>query len=123
MASAIKDFQSVIYLILGAIGVTVFFVSMNDLILHINSITSVITFQSLGNWLYWVFTLGLVFFIVFFYMFFKMTQDTRRFEELINSNSKQTFVTNLKELEKLSRALGRKYSVELSEAKQRWKVK
>lgn len=123
MASAVKNYQLPIYLVLGAIGVTILFVSTNDLILHVNSIKSLITFQSLGNWLYWIFALGLLLAMVFLYMFYKIIQDTKKFEKLINSNSKQNFVTNLKELEKLSRSLGRKYAIELGRAKQRWKVK
>ena len=123
MASAIRDYQSFIYLVLGAVGVTILFVSINDLIIHNASISSAITFQPLGNWLYWVFAIGLVFALVFFYMFFKIIDDTKKFERLINSSSKQSFVTNLKDLEKLSKTLGRKYSLELKQTKQKWKVK
>lgn len=120
MSSKIREYQSFLYLLGGAIGVAMFVLTSNELIFNSSALPRLST---LGNWGYWVFTLGLLMMIVFFYMYYKVLRDTRKFEDLINSESKNAFSKNLRELESISKRLGPRYISELKGAKEKWKLR
>lgn len=120
MSSKIREFQSFLYILGAAIGVVLFVLTSNELIFNSTALPRL---TSLGNWGYWVFTLSLIMMVVFFYFYYKVIRDARRFEELINSESKNIFSKNLKELEKISRKLGPRYVSELRSTKEKWKIR
>lgn len=120
MTSKIREYQSFLYLLGAAVGVVLFALTSNELIFKSSLLPG---FSFLGNWSYWVFTLGLIMMIVFFYLYYKVLSDTKKFQNLINSESKSIFSKNLRELERISRKLGPRYIHELRNAKNRWKVK
>lgn len=124
MASSWRENQSVIYLVLMALGVVLLVITINDLVIKSSGvIQSGFTLLALGNWEYWVFALALFIAAIFAYYFVKVTNDTKKFNELIKSSSKHSFVKNLKELQKISRTLGPKYQAELQKSMDKWKVK
>ncbi|WP_393971050.1 DUF3198 domain-containing protein [Oxyplasma meridianum] len=124
MAFHIKDFQTYIYIILMAIGLTLFVISSNDLIFGNKVlIDNGITFKSAGPWNYWIFTLGIIMTILFVYLYAKTMRDVSKFRQLVESDSKYGFIKNIKELEAISQRLGTTYKERLAEAKERWKIK
>ncbi len=120
MTSKLREFQSFLYILGAAIGVVLFVLTSNELIFKNSALPSL---SYLGNWGYWVFTLGLVMMIVFFYLYYKVISDTKKFQELINSESKNIFSKNLRDLERLSKKLGPRYVAELKSAKEKWKLR
>lgn len=123
MNSKIKEFQSVFFLIGGAVTLTLFVIASDDLIFHSKFfLDNSISFQFTGNWEYWIFALSLSLMAIFFYLYYKVVSDIKKFKKLINSSSKHNFVRNLKELDTIATHLGKRYSTELEETKQKWKV-
>lgn len=120
MTSKVREYQGYLYILGAAIGVVLFVFTSNELIFHSSALPSL---SFLGNWGYWVFTLGLIMVIVFFYLYFKLLKDTRDFQEMINSGSKNQFLKHLKDLNRISRKLGPSYVNELRQTKEKWKVK
>lgn len=123
MSSKIREYQSILYILGAAVALTVFAISANDLIFH-NSflLNNSISLKLVGSWIYWIFAITLTLSGILFYMYYKVVEDIRKFQSLINSSSKHIFIRNLKELEEIARHLGKKYVFELEEKKQRWKV-
>lgn len=120
MTSKIRELQGIIYLFLAAVGVVLFVLTANEYLFNSSFFP---TLNSLGDWGYYIFVLGLVMLLVFFYLFFKVLSDTRSFQSMINSESKQIFTRNLRDLERISKKLGPSYVSELKATKEKWKVK
>ncbi len=120
MTSKIREYQGIIYIFLAAVGVVLFILTSNEYLFNSSLFP---TLTSIGDWGYYVFAVGIVMLIVFFYLFFKLLSDTRTFQSMINSESKQTFTKHLRDLERISRKLGPSYVEELKSTKERWKVK
>ncbi|MEM0155480.1 MAG: DUF3198 domain-containing protein [Thermoplasmataceae archaeon] len=119
-----KDYQFFIYLILLAVSVLILIISMNDVLFHNNSFSAYfMTFSPFGNWVYWIFAAGIIFTIIFFYLFYRVILDMRKFDELVSKGSKFNFVKSLKELRTISKRLGPRYQRLLSEAMEKFKVK
>jgi hypothetical protein len=124
MALRFKDFQTYIYIILMAIGLALFVISSNDLIFGNKAlINNGITFKSAGPWNYWIFTLGIIMTGLFVYLYAKTMSDVSKFRRLMESDSKYSFMKNMKELEAISQRLGTTYKERLTAAKERWKIK
>ena len=123
MERSIRDYQQIIYIVISAVSLIFFIISTNDLLVHNKAIIHAGLTISVGSWIYWVFTVSLIASFVFLYMFFKTVSNLRKFAKLINSPSKQTFVKNLVDLEKLAQSLGTEEKRVLDQAKERWKVK
>ncbi len=121
MERSLRDYQFLIYAILFAISIVVFVISANQLLFHVGLINQ-LSFD-VGYWIYWIFALSLIFAISFLYMLFDIVHKASRFEELINSSSKSIFVKNLKELQYISKRLGKSYVEQLKSAEEKWKVK
>lgn len=120
MTSKIREYQSYLYILGAAIGVVLFIFTSNELIFKNPALPSL---SFLGDWGYWVFTVGLLLMIVFFYLYYKVLSDTKKFQEMISSSSKNLFLKHVRDLEKISRKLGPMYVEELRETKNKWKVK
>ncbi|MEM0158041.1 MAG: DUF3198 domain-containing protein [Thermoplasmataceae archaeon] len=121
---SIREFQAYIYLVFLALGIVLLFITSNDLIFYNTSIyDSGLTFKVAGDWEYWIFALGIVLVMLFAYMYTKITRDYRKFRTILDGNSKQTFVKNLKNLQKIARNLGPRYEEELRRKIEEWKVK
>ncbi len=124
MIQKLREYQFLIYLILTCISTVFFVISANDLVFHNQAlIQGSVTLTFLGNWIYWVITLSFIFALFFFYEVYTIFKDTRTFYKLIQSDSKQTFVKNLRKLEKISRKLGPAFARELKNAKEKWNVR
>lgn len=124
MANSWRQFQTYLYLVFLAVGIVLLLITINDLIIQNASVSGAgFSLKSLGPWEMWVFVLAIILTAAFSYFFFKVTSETKRFTNLIQSSSKHNFVKNLKELEKISRNLGPKYQELLEESMQKWKVK
>ncbi len=124
MASSWREYQSILYLVLLALGVVLLIITVNDLIIkNFAVMDSGFSLIVLGAWEYWVFALGIILAGTFAYYFVKVTNDTKKFNELIKSSSKHSFLKNLRELQKISHSLGPKFETELHEVMNKWKVK
>lgn len=120
MSSKLREYQSFLYILGAAVGVVLFVFTSNEFIFKSSALPRL---TSLGDWGYWVFTLGLVLMIVFFYLYYKVLSDTKKFEKLIRSESKNAFSKNVRELERISSKLGPRYVDELKSTKERWKLR
>lgn len=119
-----KNFKAYIYIVLMAIGLALFVISSNDLLFGNKAlIDNGITFKSAGPWNYWIFTLGIIMTVVFVYLYAKTMNDISKFMRLIESDSKYSFMKNMKELEIISQRLGTIYKERLTAAKEKWKIK
>jgi ABC-type Na+ efflux pump permease subunit len=124
MAFRFKDFQTYIYIVLMAIGLALFIISSNDLIFGNKAlIDNGITFQSVGPWNYWIFTLGIIMTGLFVYLYAKTMSDVSKFRRLMESDSKYSFMKNMKDLEAIAQRLGTTYKERLAAAKEKWKIK
>lgn len=124
MIKKLRDFQSVIYIVIAAVSIIFLVVSANDVIFKNAGISqSGLTLSSAGNWIYWILTASTILTIIFMYLYIHVIASLRKFNELINSHSKQVFVKNLRELERTARVLGSRERKMLKEAREKWKVK
>lgn len=118
-----REYQYYMYLVFTALFLILFLISFNDLVIHYSGISNLVSLTSLGNWLYWVIAISFSLTILFFYYLYRYTNDSKKFYNLINGSSKQTFVKNLKELEIISSRLGPSYVKELEKAKYKWNMR
>lgn len=118
-----REYQYYMYLVFTALFLILFLISFNDLVIHYSGISNLVSLTSLGNWLYWVIAISFSLTILFFYYLYRYTNDSKKFYNLINGSSKQTFVKNLKELEIISSRLGPSYVKELEKAKNKWNMR
>lgn len=124
MLKELKEFQTVIYIVLAAVSIIFLIISGNDLITHNVAIKdSGLTLTSAGNWIYWIFLASVIGTGAFLYLYLHVISSLKKFNTLINSGSKQAFVKNLKELERIVRILGPRERTILREAREKWKVK
>ncbi len=124
MASSWREYQSILYLVLMAIGVVLLILTLNDLVIKNPAVMdSGFSLTVIGNWEYWVFALAIILSGTFAYYFAKVTNDTKKFNRLIKSSSKHSFLQNLRELQKISRSLGPSFETELQKVMNKWKVK
>lgn len=124
MASSWREYQSILYLVLMAVGVVLLILTVNDLIIKNGAVMeSGFSLTVLGTWEYWILALAIIISGTFAYYFTKVTNDTKKFNNLIKSSSKHSFLKNLRELQKISQSLGPKYEAELQQVMNKWKVK
>ncbi|MCL4328201.1 MAG: DUF3198 domain-containing protein [Candidatus Thermoplasmatota archaeon] len=124
MFDKIKEFQFPIYLTVACVSAVFFIVSFNDEVIHNQTlIQDSLTLSSLGDWVYWIFALSFVLAAVFAYETYAVLRDTKSFYRLIRSDSKQNFVKNIKELNRISKKLGGTFREDLDSAKERWNVR
>jgi phosphotransferase system glucose/maltose/N-acetylglucosamine-specific IIC component len=124
MNGNLKNFTLIIYFGILIASVIVWVISANDLLFHYSGLTNnSITFNYLGNWNYWIFTISLVLVLIFAYYTYVWIKEDKKFITMTSSESKQTFVKNLKSLEKIARKHGSRFQSMLNEAKEKWKVR
>ncbi|MCL4332208.1 MAG: DUF3198 domain-containing protein [Candidatus Thermoplasmatota archaeon] len=124
MLGKIREYQFLVYLLLLCVSVLFFIISMNDQVFHNQAlIRGSVTLNSTGSWIYWILALSFIFSLFFGYETYTVLKDTRSFYSLIKSDSKHSFVKNLKELERIAGRLGPMFSDELHTAKEKWKVR
>lgn len=124
MATSWRQYQSYLYLFLMAVGVVLLIMTVNDLIINNTAvIDSGFTLKFMGAWETWLFAIAILIAATFSYYFAKVTSDTKKFHKLLDSSSKQNFVKNLRELQKIARNLGPTYEELLHKSMDKWKVK
>ncbi|HLH86050.1 MAG TPA: DUF3198 domain-containing protein [Thermoplasmataceae archaeon] len=121
---SIREYQAYVYLILMALGVALLLITSNDLIFNNSSVYNAgFTFKGVGDWEYWIFAIAVVLIILFAYLYVKVTREYKSFRRILDGNSKQTFVKNIKKLQKIARSLGPRYQEELERKMESWKVR
>ncbi|MCL4334372.1 MAG: DUF3198 domain-containing protein [Candidatus Thermoplasmatota archaeon] len=120
-----KEFKIPISLVMIAITLFLFIVTVADLFYGLNSLPlNLQTFiTDIGYWRDYVFILSLVGLLYFIYLFLTTVVQRRKFEELIYTDSKATFVKNARELDIISLKLGPTYRKRYEEKKSQLKVK
>jgi hypothetical protein len=120
-----KEFKIPISLVMIAITLFLFIVTVADLFYGLNSLPlNLQTFiTEIGYWRDYVFILSLVGLLYFIYLFLTTVVQRRKFEELIYTDSKATFVKNARELDIISLKLGPTYRKRYEEKKSQLKVK
>lgn len=77
----------------------------------------------LGGWSYYVFVLSLIGFLYFAYVLVSTDLERRKFEELINSDSKATFLKNARDLEVVSKKLGPTFEKRYKDRRDQLRIK
>lgn len=75
-----------------------------------------------GDWKSWILGVSFLGFFISLYYFIDYFKKLKKFKELINSDSKSKFISNIKELEIISYRLGPKYKDQLENKKKYWKI-
>ncbi len=78
---------------------------------------------TLGGWTDYVFVISLIGLLYFSYLLASTVTQRRKFEELITTDSKATFVKNQRDLEVISRKLGPSFEKRFEEKKEQLRVK
>ncbi len=120
----IKEFKIPISLVMIALTLLLFVI----LSVYYFSLSTLPTdFQhfvsTLGNWSYYIFVLSLVGLLYFAYILVSTDIDRRKFEELMNSDSKATFTKNTRDLETVSRKLGPSFVRRFKQKKDQLRIK
>ena len=119
-----KEFKIPISLVMLAITLFIFildviyFFSLGILPLNFQSFLTTI-----GGWIYYIFLLSLVGIIYFAYLLASTVSQRRKFEELIFTDSKATFVKNERDLDVISRKLGPSFRKRYEEKKGQLRVR
>jgi hypothetical protein len=107
-----------IFLILSALGI---FLGDNDTIKNNDFLQSF--FDTLGNYIYWLFIIMLTLTVACAWLFGDLMLKLQKFNELIKTSSKATFVRKQNELEELAWKLGPKYWDMVIERKRKFKIR
>lgn len=119
-----KEFKIPISLVMLAITLFLFVL----LVMYFFSLAILpLSFQSfltsLGGWSYYIFILSLAGFLYFAYLLAVTVSERRKFEELIYSDSKATFVKNARDLDVISTKLGPSFRKRYEEKKSQLRIK
>ncbi len=76
-----------------------------------------------GNWNYWILLLSGLGLMVGGWYFYDTVKKRRKFEDLMETNSRSKFMRNLPELEDIAWYLGKEYEERLEEKKRTLRVK
>ena len=109
---------SLIFLILSSLGI---FIGDLDVIKDNDFLQSF--FNATGNWIYWLFIISITFTIACGWIFGDLVLKLSKFNNLIKTTSKATFVRNQEELELLAWKLGPNYLDILDERKHDFKIR
>ncbi|MGC8561908.1 MAG: DUF3198 domain-containing protein [Thermoplasmata archaeon] len=119
-----KEFKIPISLVMLAVTlfsfilVVIYFFSLGILPINFQSFLT-----ALGGWTYYIFLLSLVGTVYFAYLLASTVSQRRKFEELIFTDSKATFVKNAKDLDMISRKLGPSFRKRFEEKKEQLRVR
>ncbi|MCL5408008.1 MAG: DUF3198 domain-containing protein [Candidatus Thermoplasmatota archaeon] len=119
-----KEFKIPISLVMLAITLFLFVL----LVMYFFNLTILpLSFQSfltsLGGWSYYIFILSLAGFLYFAYLLAVTVSERRKFEELIYSDSKATFVKNERDLDVISAKLGPSFRKRYEEKKSQLRIR
>jgi hypothetical protein len=109
---------SLIFLILSSLGMflgDLDFVKNNEFLQNF--------FDLLGNWIYWLFIIAIMFMIACGWIFGDLVLKLSKFNKLIKTTSKATFVRNQEEIETLAWKLGPKFIDIVDERKHDFKIR
>ena len=118
-----KDKLYIISITISIISLFFFTVSINDLLFGNLVLIHFFSLKSIGAWQYWVLIGSIIIFLYFVYLTYSMIRDMSKFKTLIQSASKKTFISNLPDLERISKRFGTRYDDLLNEAKHKWGIK
>ncbi len=76
-----------------------------------------------GDWNYWILLLSALGLMVGGWYFYDTVKKRRKFEDLMETNSRSKFMRNLPELEEMAWYLGKEYEERLEEKKRTLRVK
>ena len=119
-----KEFKIPISLVMLAMTlflfviVTIKFFSLSTLPVSFQSFLN-----SIGYWAYYIFVLSLAGLLYFAYLLAVTVAQRRKFEELIYTDSKATFVKNARDLDIISRKLGPSFRARYEVKKDQLRVK
>ena len=113
----IKDKLYILYAIVGIVSAFFFVIMFNDLITQNSILISYFNLNKEGNWQYWIFLASSIVFIYSIYMLTSTLNDISRFNNILKTKSKKTFLKNLLLLEKIAKKMGDKYQKKLEDAK------
>jgi hypothetical protein len=120
-----KEFKIPISLVMLAVTLFLFIVTVADFFYGLNSLP--LNLQSfilyIGDWRDYVFILSLAGLLYFIYLFTATVFQRRKFEELIYTDSKATFIKNARELDLISTRLGPSFRKKYEEKKDQFHVK
>jgi len=109
---------SLIFLILSSIGI---FFGEQDFVVKNEFLQNF--FNGIGNWNYWLFIIAITLTIACGYIFGDLMLKLSKFNKLIKTTSKATFVRNQEEIETLAWKLGPKYMDIVDERKQKFRIR
>jgi hypothetical protein len=79
--------------------------------------------NGIGNWIYWLFIITMMFAIICGWIFGDLMIKLSKFNKLVKTTSKATFVRNQDELESLAWKLGPKYIDTVDERKHKFRIR
>ncbi|MCW6158183.1 MAG: DUF3198 domain-containing protein [Thermoplasmatales archaeon] len=119
-----KEFKIPISLVMLAITLFLFAIVV---IKFFSLSTLPVSFQSflnsIGYWAYYIFVLSLAGLLYFAYLLAVTVAQRRKFEELIYTDSKATFVKNARDLDIISKKLGPSFRAKYEVKKDQLRVK
>jgi len=118
-----KDKLFILFAGISVISLIFFIASLNGLLFQNPEISKLINLNKLGSWQYWIIVISVIIFIYFAYETSSYISDIFKFNRMINTESKKTFMKNLPELEGISKRFGGSYKTRLNETKKRWNIK
>ncbi|MCL5874276.1 MAG: DUF3198 domain-containing protein [Candidatus Thermoplasmatota archaeon] len=120
-----KEFKIPISLVMLAVTLFLFIVTVADFFYGLSSLP--LNLQSfilyIGDWRDYVFVLSLAGLLYFIYLLATTVYQRRKFEELIFTDSKATFVKNAKDLDLISIRLGPSFRKKYEEKKSQFRLK
>jgi uncharacterized protein (DUF58 family) len=119
-----KEYKIPISLLMLAISLFMFVIVAID---FFNLTILPVNFQAflttIGGWSYYIFVLALAGVLYFTYMLVTTVYQRRKFEELIFTDSKASFVKNTKDLDLISKRLGPSFRKRYEDKKVQLRVK
>lgn len=120
----IKEFKipiSLVFLAISLFASVIIVIYWFSLAILPTEFTSFINYT--GDWVYYIFALSIIGDGYFTYLFFTTVNSRKKFEELMNTDSKSAFVKNVRDLEIEARKLGPSFKRRLEEKKEQLKIK
>ena len=109
---------SLIFLILSTLGI---FFGDHESVTSNEFLTNF--YNSIGNWNLWLFIIAITFTLICGWIFIDLILKRSKFNKLIQTTSKATFVRNQEEIEELAWKLGPKYMDLVDERKQKFRIR
>ncbi len=106
------------------VGIILFTIGLVDVVLQNRMDTDAFSiFNFLGNWTYWFLVIGGFLVLVFGWFFGDRVNKIKKFNKLMDTNSKSKFIKNIAEIETLALSLGKKYEDRVTEREKEYKIR